>query len=384
MVYLLVVVVLGCLMLFNFAQTMPLHQQLLRSSRSARPFRVAFALAGVRESSSVGSNRAYFRITKESLLDKQVLVSDTNEKVKLLKSLQSKKKRDALNLIVLEGHRQVIDALESGLVPSHVLMTHKALEAAPLSSQLVSILSKTCSNPLDTCVECVSEDVMSKMLSEVEHSQGVVAAFPRPVFATTSFRPSSSQDHIDHSDEQAAALVVLLDRPADPGNVGTIIRTAFGFGAHAVVAVEGCDVMSPKVIRSAMGLVLRLPVLETTWKTAANDVSAIFSAIASSSSSSPSPPSSSSSSPLHYQIVVADADEDAQVYDDVDFSLPSLIVIGSEAHGVSQDALSLRGAKKIRIPMLRKLESLNAATAASIILAEAARQRRLPRTKVKE
>jgi len=378
MVYLLVVVVLGCLMLFNFAQTMPLHQQLLRSSRSARLFRVAFALAGVRESSGVGSNRAYFRITKESLLDKQVLVSDTNEKVKLLKSLQSKKKRDALSLIVLEGHRQVIDALESGLVPSHVLMTHKALEAAPLSSQLVSILSKTCSNPLDTCVECVSEDVMSKMLSEVEHSQGIVAAFPRPVFATTSFRPSSSQDHIDHSDEQAAALVVLLDRPADPGNVGTIIRTAFGFGAHAVVAVEGCDVMSPKVIRSAMGLVLRLPVLETTWKTAANDVSAIFSAIASSSSSS------SSSSSLHYQIVVADADEDAQVYDDVDFSLPSLIVIGSEAHGVSQDALSLRGAKKIRIPMLRKLESLNAATAASIILAEAARQRRLPRTKVKE
>jgi tRNA G18 (ribose-2'-O)-methylase SpoU len=112
-----------------------------------------------------------------------------------------------------------------------------------------------------------------------------------------------------------------------------------------------------------MGLCLRLPVVELAWP----ETSAAVSDIA----------SSLSSVNKTFQIVIADGDDKNRDYCSVDYTLPTIIVVGSEAQGVSQEAWKLPGKViPVRIPMQRALESFNAGVAGSIILAEAAKQRR--------
>jgi TrmH family RNA methyltransferase len=135
--------------------------------------------------------------------------------------------------------------------------------------------------------------------------------------------------------------------------MGTLIRTAYGLGWDTVIAAETTDPWSQKCIRSCMGTILRLPIIEKAW----SEVPAL----------------------LHdseFQVLLADASEEAVPYFEVDFTKPTVLVIGSEANGLSKEAENLRGAKKICIPMPRPLESLNAAVAGAIFITEAARQRK--------
>ena len=260
------------------------------------------------------------------------LTSESNDKIKLMKSLNTKKKRQSLNVLLLEGHRQVIDAINGGMLPQHILLSDKAMNA-PLSNILIDSIMKIKSESL---VYKVNDNIMQS-LSDTVHSQGVLAAFSKPTVVTTL--PSIDKN----------PLVVILDRVADPGNVGTIIRTSYGLGADAVVVVEGCDPWSPKVLRSAMGLCIKMPILECEWENMP-DLS-------------------------KYQILLADVDETAITYDKVDMKKPTVIVIGNEANGISKEALAITNAIKVKIPMTRNLESLNAAVAASIIISEASKQR---------
>jgi TrmH family RNA methyltransferase len=261
-----------------------------------------------------------------------LLSSESNEKIKTMKSLHIKKKRESLNLLLLEGHRQVIDAINGGLIPTQILLSDKAINA-PLSSILINSIMKIKSESL---VYKVNENIMQS-ISDTVHCQGVIASFNKP--ETITKLPSINTN----------PLIILLDRLADPGNVGTIIRTSYGLGADAIIAVEGCDPWSPKVLRSAMGLCIKMPILECSWQDIPD-----FNG---------------------YGIFLADADETAISYDKVDMKKPTIIVIGNEANGISKEALSLTNSKKIKIPMTRDLESLNAAVAASIIISEACKQR---------
>ena len=305
--------------------------------------------------------------------------STDNEKVKLMRSLlKTKKKRDELGLIVLEGHRQVIDAVAVGLAPTLVLVSERAVTTAPLADKLLDALAH-CSSALGTQVGCVEESILDRACSDVVTSQGVVAAFSRPSApAAGSF-------------SAVCPLLVLLDRPTDPGNVGTVIRTAFGLGADALVVVEGCDAFSPKVSRASMGTNLQLPILETTWDGGAVE-SLLISLLQSSSSASASDAGPDS---RVLQLLLAVPDPSADPYFSVDLSLPTVIAVGSEAHGLSDacfglaDAFSSQKARpgagadngltlvarKVFIPTARPLESFNAAMAATLLLGEAARQR---------
>ena len=271
------------------------------------------------------------------------ITSPTNDKVKLLKALHTKKGRDAEGLVLLEGHRQVIDAIVGGAEPSLVLFTDEAA-TSPLGEQLLDALQR-CGPAAQLCR---ASDAVVQGVSDTVHGQGVVAAFPKP--STLGTRLPASP----------APLIVLLDRPADPGNCGTIIRTAYGFGADAVVIADGCDAWSPKVLRSAMGMGLKLPVHEVAWA----DVPRLLA----------------DSYGAGVQVLLADADPAAAVYHQVDMTVATVVVIGSEATGIGKEALLLPGARKVRIPMAanRDLESLNAAVACSVVLGEIGRQRFTP------
>jgi TrmH family RNA methyltransferase len=148
-------------------------------------------------------------------------------------------------------------------------------------------------------------------------------------------------------------LYVIADGIQDPGNFGTILRSATAIDATAVLLLPGTvDPYNGKVVRAAMGAHFRVPIVpfDSSWR---EELIAIC--------------------PTR---VLAEADAPA-IYDEVNWNAPAAVIVGSEAHGPSEDGRSL-ATTSARIPLLNGVESLNAGVAASIMLFEAARQRRLP------
>ena len=151
----------------------------------------------------------------------------------------------------------------------------------------------------------------------------------------------------------ASGLIVGLEAVQDPGNVGTILRSAEAAGASAVICDRDCaDIYAPKVVRSTMGAVLRLPVLQV------EDLCVSADRLRQEG----------------FEVLAAHL-KGSRDYDMADLTGPSYILIGNESRGLSEE-LSDRATCLVKIPMLGHTESLNAAVAASVILFEAARQRR--------
>lgn len=150
-------------------------------------------------------------------------------------------------------------------------------------------------------------------------------------------------------DRLAGRRYLLLDGVQDPGNVGTIWRTADAFGADGLILCGGCtDPWSPKTVRATMGAVFRLPVYECALEAAAEGLER-------------------AGLPLYATALREDTEDVRRV----DLGRGA-VIIGSEGRGVSREALSLCG-RTIKIPMSPRCESLNAAVAASVILWEMAR-----------
>ena len=182
--------------------------------------------------------------------------------------------------------------------------------------------------------QCVSNEVM-KAMSATEAAPGILAIV---AMQSLQIPPQPS-------------LMIILDGIADPGNLGTILRTSVATGVEAALLGPGCvDVYNPKVVRGAMGAHLRLPVYHLDWE----EISTIVAGI---------------------PVYLADSEGDL-TYTDVDWVRPSTLIIGNEAHGGSEEARSL-ASNTIAIPMHDGAESLNAAVAASVILFETVRQRGL-------
>lgn len=161
---------------------------------------------------------------------------------------------------------------------------------------------------------------------------------PQPVLAVVRQR--------QHTLPEGATFVVVADRVADPGNAGTIIRSAEAAGADAVVFTPGSvDAFNPKVVRATAGSLFRVPVLTA----ALEDMSAAG------------------------LTVLATSSHEGVAYTDADLAGPVAIVLGNEAHGVPDDA-PVDG--WITIPHSGPAESLNVAMAATVLVFEVARQRR--------
>lgn len=161
---------------------------------------------------------------------------------------------------------------------------------------------------------------------------------PQPVLAVFATRPTSMPPD--------AQFVVVAHGVADPGNAGTIIRSAEAAGADAVVFTPGSvDRYNPKVVRSSAGSLFRIPVIDADLSDLAG----------------------------FGLKVLATSSHRGQVYTDLDLTGPTAVVVGNEAHGVPDDA-PVDG--WITIPHAGAAESLNVAMAATVLAFEVARQRR--------
>ena len=187
----------------------------------------------------------------------------------------------------------------------------------------------------------VAEQLFDK-LAQTETSQGILAVVRKPKLNADDF-----VQRIQDKDN-----IVVLDRLQDPGNIGTIIRTAEGAGYQAVITVKGTgDVFSPKTIRAAAGSVFRMPILQVEDNQALRNLT----------------------DRLGKKLVVTGFNTDKYYYD-VDLSKGVALVIGNEGNGVSDELMEMSDIT-IKIPMDGNLESLNASVAAGILMYETKRKR---------
>lgn len=199
------------------------------------------------------------------------------------------------------------------------------------------------------CVEGVGLPELPEHIRVVEVPDGLLTAVadtetPQGVVFTCRGEALALPDKLEGN------RYLILDGVQDPGNVGTIWRTADAFGADGLILCSGCaDPWSPKTVRATMGAVFRLPVYEATLEEAAERLSA-------------------AEIPL-YATALREDTEDVR-----ELSLSrAAVIIGSEGRGVSNLALELCQ-KTVKIPMTQRCESLNAAVAASVVLWEMARR----------
>lgn len=259
-----------------------------------------------------------------------IISSANNEQLKAARRVRDGREH---GLLFVEGERQVHDLLHSSLaIPTCFHLPHPA----PAIAVQVAALKARGTQLFPTAEPAL------KSLSDTISPQGIIAIAERPTLTPDHFWQRLP----------ACPLVVVLDRIQDPGNLGTILRTAEAAGAHGVITLVGStDVFSPKSLRSAMGSAFRLPILSGL---PLGDLIAI-------------------AHHPHLQWIAA-ATTGSVAYRDLDWSRPSLLILGNEAHGVTP-ALIDASTHCAHIPIAPSVESLNVATAAAVFLFEAAHQR---------
>ncbi len=257
-----------------------------------------------------------------------LITSTSNEQVRFVKTLYRAGVRQKEGLFVVEGVRLLEDALASGARPELVLAAPDQLNRTPRGAALLARLAVYRSLTVT--------DAVLRSLSDTVTPQGVIAVFPIPE-ASRRLDPGP--------------VALILDRLRDPGNAGTILRSADASGLVRTVAfVDSVDAYAPKVVRAAMGAHFRLTILaDAQW---------------------------SALEPLLGRrpryLAVESGGED---YARVDWTHDCVLIIGGEAEGAGPEARHLAG-HHVTIPMAGPAESLNAAMAATVLLFEAARARR--------
>lgn len=255
-----------------------------------------------------------------------MITSNQNPKIKLVRTLlgRAKGRREA-GAFVVEGVRLVEESFHANWPMRFVLYD------ASLSERGRSQVEGLQSRGMD--VEEVSTSVM-KSLSETEAPQGILAVLndsrlPIPAFPN---------------------FVLIPDQIRDPGNLGTLLRSAAGTGVQAVlIPSETTDAFAPKVLRSGMGAHFKVPIHSMGW----DEIEQVIKSAG-------------------LQVFLADMD--GQPCWETNLRQPVVLIIGSEAEGASESARKL-ASQKISIPMSGTMESLNAGVAGSVLMFEVIRQR---------
>lgn len=254
-----------------------------------------------------------------------MITSTSNARVKWVRTLNSQRKaRYREGAFVVEGQRLIQEAIQAEW-PARLALHTGHLD--PKGRGMMNNLAR-----LGAEVVEVSDHVM-KACADTESPSGLLAVLelrtlPQP---------------------QAVDLALVVDQLADPGNLGTLLRTAWAAGVQVVYLISGSvDPFNPKVIRGAMGAHFHLPVLTV-------DLPELTEAL------------------QGFQVYLAEAGS-GERYDRVDWAQPSALIIGGEAHGARPAAAALAD-QSVYIPMPGQSESLNAAVAAAVLLFEIVRQR---------
>lgn len=256
-----------------------------------------------------------------------MITSIHNPKLQAVRSYLSRAKdREADQVFVVEGVRLVEEVASTQWQVDYLLF---ADDLSPRGLALVELFSQRNVECLD-----VKRDILNK-ISDTEQSQGILAVCKKSVIAAPE-KPD---------------FILIIDMIRDPGNLGTILRTAASAGVQAVWVSPGVvDPFSPKVLRSGMGAHFRLPIVAMEWAEITRKARE-----------------------GKIKIYSSDAQGTKSLWQ-TDFKKATAIIISNEAEGASEAARAI-AEETISIPMPGNFESLNAATAAAVLIFEVVRQR---------
>ena len=257
---------------------------------------------------------------------RQYIASKENDNIKLFKKISSAKKyRSEYGLFPLEGVRLVEDAAGENAEISFVIAAESA------EKKLDSLLGKL----HEKCGRVyIVPDELASSLAQTQGTQGI--------FAACRMMKALSADDI----VKECGKYVMLVQLQDPGNMGTIIRTADAMGVDGIIAVNCCDIYNPKTVRSTMGSLFRIKIANADEKEA-------FAALKSKG----------------IETFASVIDADALSLTDCSFKNGAAILSGNEGNGLAPETVR-QCDKKLTIHMNGNVNSLNAATAASIIMWE--------------
>jgi len=258
-----------------------------------------------------------------------VITSKDNEIVKNIKKLKEKKYRDEENKFIVEGIKMVEEAINENAKISKVVICEDCINDGSIKQELLYEIAK------HDCIY-VSEKVFAT-ITDVTTPQGILAVIEK----------ENGEDSISYDED----IIVVLDGIQDPGNLGTILRTLDSVNLKQIILSEKtADPYNPKVVRSTMGAIYRVNMIRSK-----NIIDTL-----------------KNMKKHKYDVVATSLQTDKTIYD-IDYK-KKVIIIGNEANGVSNEVLELAN-KKVKIPMLGKTESLNAAVATGIILYEYVRRK---------
>lgn len=259
----------------------------------------------------------------------KTIYSADNRIYKYVKALETRKHRDKTGSYIIEGTHLIEEAIKNDVPLEYAIFREDYPDAEAIAKSLI----------LKNDAAKMTGGLFHK-LSQTENSKGVLAVACKKDYGIDEFFSLVGDKNI-----------VILDKLQDPGNIGTIIRTADAAGYGGVIALKGTgDIYSPKVIRAATGSVFRLPVLfrDTPQETVGRCRE-------------------------YGKTLVASCLEAEHIYYDLDMTKDIALIIGNEGSGISEDFIQMADVQ-VKIPMSGNIDSLNAAVAAGILMYEGARK----------
>ena len=264
----------------------------------------------------------------------QKISSKDNEFIKHIKKLKDKKQRDLSKEYLIEGIKLIEEAIKENAKIKQIIICEDCEKTESIPKELMYEIAKR---------ECIYvTNKVFENITGVTNPQGILAVIEKKDMEGK--RPS---EIIDYSQD----IIVALDDIQDPGNLGTILRTADSVGLKQILVSKWtADAYNPKVVRSTMGAIFRVEIIEC------EDLEKTLKEI----------------KKHKYKIMVSSLQTENSIYD-VNYH-KKVIVIGNEANGVENKIQEIAD-EKVKIPMLGKTESLNASVATGIILYEYVRQK---------
>ncbi len=255
-----------------------------------------------------------------------MIESPQNQHIKYIKKIKSSRKfRHTEKTFLIEGENWLHEAMATPDELKAIFYTEEWVNQEKNQSLLQG----------STAFQYVVSDAVMKAISDTTSPPGIAALIKQPNFQLP----------------KDLLFILVLDGISDPGNLGTIVRTAAAAGIDALFLSPNCvDIYNPKVVRSCVGTLLKLPFLQTSWERIKEFTT---------------------------QVPIYGLDAQAnQTYTAVNWQKPSALMVGNESKGLSKEGRELLSST-ISIPMARNVESLNASMAAGIVLFEALRQKGL-------
>lgn len=259
--------------------------------------------------------------------------SEDNNKIKLIRKLRSKKFRDSIGKFTIEGINLVSEAIRHQISLDFLIISESTIKDN--NKEIIDLLDRV------NCEIFTLEDRAFERLSEAEHGVQVIGIISKNVFNESLYPPLLKDDNI-----------LILDRLQDPGNMGTVLRTAYAAGYKRVYILKGsADIYSPKVLRASVGAIFNINILLI------DDVKTLLEL-----------------DEIKSRNIVVTVPSGGIPYYKTEISKRIALVIGNEGKGICDELINISDTR-VSIPMNEGIESLNAGIAAAILMYESVRNR---------